>query len=92
MVLQFKHAAFPRESLIWLSVTFTNDADLILSNQVLAIDPRMVLHEEFGTIFTLAEEDFLAARVDLSVLSDIVDATLVNRPAVILFIVLLNLL
>ena len=52
----------------------------------------MVLHENLSAVFALAKEDLAASWVHFRVLSDIVDAALVYRPAVILFVMLADLI
>ena len=52
----------------------------------------MVLHVQFGAVFAFSEEDFAAAWMHFSVLSHVVNASLVNCPTIVLGIVLLDLL
>lgn len=65
---------------------------MVLSNQVLSIDPGVVLFVELCAILALAEEDLATAGMDFGVLCDIVDNAFVNGPAVILSCVLSDLL
>ena len=73
-------------------IASADDTNLVFADEVLAVDPRVVLHEELGAVFTLAQENLPPARMHLSILSDIVDSTLINCPAIILLIVLFDFL
>ena len=52
----------------------------------------MVLHVQLGAVFALAKENFAATWVHLSVLSHVVNSSLVNCPTIVLLIVLLDFL
>ena len=65
-------------------------SDLVLANQVLAVNPGVILHEQLSAVFAFAKEDFFPARMHLCVLRHIVDAALVNRPAVVCLVVLFH--
>lgn len=67
-------------------------ADLVLSNEELGIDPRMILLEELGAIFALAEEDLSSSWVHFGVFCDVIDYAFVHSPAVVVCLVLLDFL
>ena len=56
----------------------------------MTVHPWVVLLKEFVAVFSFAEEDLSGARVNLRVLSDVVDPPLINGPAIVLFVVLLD--
>jgi hypothetical protein len=57
---------------------------LVLANEVLCIDPGMVLIIQFRTIFSFAKEYLSAAWVHFSILGDIIDFALKNSPAIVI--------
>ena len=73
-------------------IASADDTDLVFADEVLAVHPRVVLHEELGAVFALAQENLPSARMHLRILGDIVDSTLINCPAIILLIVLFDFL
>ena len=69
-----------------------NDTHLILANQILTVDPWVVLHKQLRTILAFAQEYLPAARVHFCILRHIVDFPFEDGPAVVFGIVLLDLL
>ena len=77
----------------YLSLLLTRDhSHLILADKILAVDPRVVLHVKLCAVLSFAKEDFTAARMYFRILGNIIDSALINRPTIILFIMLLHLL
>ena len=68
----------------------SDNSDLVLSDQVLTIDPRVILHEQLRAILAFTEEDLASTRMDLCILGDIGDFTLENGPAVIFLVMLFH--
>ena len=73
-----------------LFISHFEDAHLVLADQEVAVDPGVVLLEELRAILALPEEDLAATRVHLRVFSNVIDFALVDGPAVVLRLVLLD--
>lgn len=65
---------------------------MVLADEVLSVDPRMVLVVELGTILAFAEEYLPATWMYFGVFCDVVDYSFVNCPAVVFGAVLSNLI
>ena len=65
---------------------------MVLADQVLRVDPRMILVEELRAVLAFAEEYLSSAWMDFGVLGDVVDYALVDGPAVVFGSVLFDLL
>jgi hypothetical protein len=55
------------------------------------IDPRVILLKQFSAVFASTQEDLFATRVNLRILCNIIDPTLIDGPTVLLLVVLSDL-
>ena len=63
---------------------------MVLSYEILTVDPRVILHKELGTVFALAKENFATTWMNFSIFSDVIDASLVYCPTIIFFVMFLD--